>query len=141
MCLPKPWLTSNIVYDLLLLENQVPFFVLERLFNLSLFWTIHISLLKVTLYPLSHNWLMPNRLCFNPLTSKKFMGCPFQGIPCTCEFHDPLFHRNNKWWLLHNIQSFFLWNHVHICLWGFFALLGRDSFTCFSREWCMDESL
>lgn len=35
MCLLKPWLTSNIACDLLLLENQVPFFVLERLFNLS----------------------------------------------------------------------------------------------------------
>ncbi|KAG5021011.1 hypothetical protein JHK87_016866 [Glycine soja] len=35
MCLLKPWLTSNIACDLLLLENQVPFFVLKRLFNLS----------------------------------------------------------------------------------------------------------
>ena len=35
MCLSKPWLSNNIMYDLLLLENQVPFFVLERLFNLS----------------------------------------------------------------------------------------------------------
>ncbi|KAG5047580.1 hypothetical protein JHK86_016986 [Glycine max] len=35
MCLSKPWLSNNIMYDLLLLENQVPFFVLESLFNLS----------------------------------------------------------------------------------------------------------
>lgn len=31
----KPWLASNIRLDLLLLENQLPFFVLENLFNLS----------------------------------------------------------------------------------------------------------
>jgi len=31
----KPWLTTNIRLDLLLLENQLPFFVLENLFNLS----------------------------------------------------------------------------------------------------------
>ncbi|XP_004501312.1 UPF0481 protein At3g47200 [Cicer arietinum] len=31
----KPWLASNIRLDLLLLENQLPFFVLENIFNLS----------------------------------------------------------------------------------------------------------
>ncbi|CAJ1973734.1 unnamed protein product [Sphenostylis stenocarpa] len=31
----KPWLTTSIRIDLLLLENQLPFFVLENLFNLS----------------------------------------------------------------------------------------------------------
>ncbi|XP_027332179.1 UPF0481 protein At3g47200-like [Abrus precatorius] len=29
----KPWLTSNIRLDLLLLENQLPFFVLEKIYN------------------------------------------------------------------------------------------------------------
>ncbi|XP_020213666.1 UPF0481 protein At3g47200 [Cajanus cajan] len=31
----KPWLTTNIRLDLLLLENQLPYFMLEDLFNLS----------------------------------------------------------------------------------------------------------
>ncbi|XP_045806406.1 UPF0481 protein At3g47200-like [Trifolium pratense] len=31
----KPWLASNIRLDLLLLENQLPFFVIEKIFNLS----------------------------------------------------------------------------------------------------------
>ncbi|KAG5033358.1 hypothetical protein JHK82_016922 [Glycine max] len=35
MCLSIHRLRDSIAYDLLLLENQVPFFVLERLFNLS----------------------------------------------------------------------------------------------------------
>ncbi|KAK7395166.1 hypothetical protein VNO78_15712 [Psophocarpus tetragonolobus] len=33
--LSKPWLDNAIRYDLLLLENQIPFFVLKSLFNLS----------------------------------------------------------------------------------------------------------
>ncbi|KAJ1410970.1 hypothetical protein SESBI_21504 [Sesbania bispinosa] len=32
----KPWLSTNIRLDLLLLENQLPFFVLDSLFNLSI---------------------------------------------------------------------------------------------------------
>jgi hypothetical protein len=31
----KPWLASNIRLDLLLLENQLPFFVIEKIFDLS----------------------------------------------------------------------------------------------------------
>ncbi|XP_058780995.1 UPF0481 protein At3g47200-like [Vicia villosa] len=31
----KPWLASNIRLDLLLLENQLPFFVVEKIFNIS----------------------------------------------------------------------------------------------------------
>ncbi|KAK7276807.1 hypothetical protein RIF29_17953 [Crotalaria pallida] len=31
----KPWLTSHIKLDLLLLENQLPFFILEKLYNLA----------------------------------------------------------------------------------------------------------
>lgn len=31
----KPWLNTNIRLDLLLLENQIPFFILQGLFNLS----------------------------------------------------------------------------------------------------------
>ena len=48
MCLSKPWLSNNIMYDLLLLENQVPFFVLERLFNLSFSSRGGPSFLKLT---------------------------------------------------------------------------------------------
>ncbi|KAL5175423.1 UPF0481 protein [Glycine soja] len=32
----KPWLTTNVRLDLLLLENQLPFFVLDHLFDLSM---------------------------------------------------------------------------------------------------------
>ncbi|KAG5034235.1 hypothetical protein AAZX31_04G066800 [Glycine max] len=32
----KPWLTTNVRLDLLLLENQLPFFVLDHLFGLSM---------------------------------------------------------------------------------------------------------
>lgn len=35
VCLSTPWLQGSIRIDLLLLENQLPFFVLDRLFNLS----------------------------------------------------------------------------------------------------------
>ncbi|CAJ1973737.1 unnamed protein product [Sphenostylis stenocarpa] len=34
-CLSSPWLSNTIRYDLLLLENQLPFFVLQELFSLS----------------------------------------------------------------------------------------------------------
>jgi hypothetical protein len=34
--LRKPWLLSGIGYDLMLLENQVPFFILEKLYMLAL---------------------------------------------------------------------------------------------------------
>ncbi|MED6123387.1 hypothetical protein PIB30_048685 [Stylosanthes scabra] len=32
----KPWVVKRVMYDLILLENQVPFFVLEKLYNLAL---------------------------------------------------------------------------------------------------------
>ncbi|KAL2346775.1 hypothetical protein Fmac_000775 [Flemingia macrophylla] len=35
VCLETPWLSTAIVQDLLLLENQLPFFVLDHLFNIS----------------------------------------------------------------------------------------------------------
>ncbi|KAL2346771.1 hypothetical protein Fmac_000771 [Flemingia macrophylla] len=36
VCLSTPWLVNSIHKDMLLLENQVPFFVLDHLFNLSI---------------------------------------------------------------------------------------------------------
>ncbi|KAL2346784.1 hypothetical protein Fmac_000784 [Flemingia macrophylla] len=36
VCLSTPWLRASIRGDMLLLENQVPFFVLDHLFNLSI---------------------------------------------------------------------------------------------------------
>ncbi|KAL2346781.1 hypothetical protein Fmac_000781 [Flemingia macrophylla] len=36
VCLSAPWLETSIYLDMLLLENQVPFFVLDHLFNLSI---------------------------------------------------------------------------------------------------------
>ncbi|RDY03331.1 UPF0481 protein, partial [Mucuna pruriens] len=33
--LQKPWMTTEIYHDLILLENQLPFFVLEELYNLT----------------------------------------------------------------------------------------------------------
>ncbi|MED6148865.1 hypothetical protein PIB30_057085 [Stylosanthes scabra] len=33
--LSKPWMTIQVIYDLILLENQVPFFVYDKIYNLA----------------------------------------------------------------------------------------------------------
>ncbi|WVZ19954.1 hypothetical protein V8G54_007276, partial [Vigna mungo] len=43
-CLSAPWLDNIIACDLVLLENQVPFFVLDKLFSISSeFWATYES--------------------------------------------------------------------------------------------------
>ena len=49
--------------------------------DLSLFCTMHSSLLKETWYPLSHNWLITSRLCFNLSTNKTVLIGWDGGIP------------------------------------------------------------
>ncbi|KAL2346768.1 hypothetical protein Fmac_000768 [Flemingia macrophylla] len=41
VCLSTPWLVNSIDQDMVLLENQVPFFVLDHLFNLSIYASAH----------------------------------------------------------------------------------------------------
>ncbi|CAK8568647.1 unnamed protein product [Lathyrus sativus] len=47
----KPWLIGNIKFDLLLLENQLPFFVVEKIFNISFSANTNIpSFLELTFF-------------------------------------------------------------------------------------------
>ncbi|KAF7817236.1 UPF0481 protein [Senna tora] len=63
----KPWLTTTMRLDLLLLENQLPFFVLERLYNLAFASSMsnnskHPSFLELTF----DYFVYYNRLDLNP---------------------------------------------------------------------------
>jgi hypothetical protein len=51
----KPWMISDVSRDMCLLENQLPFFILEELIKLSKIWC-PISLNELTFVFLTHRW-------------------------------------------------------------------------------------
>ncbi|XLR29574.1 UPF0481 protein At3g47200-like [Arachis ipaensis] len=57
----SPWLWPYLKHDLLMLENQVPFFVLEKLYNLAFPSTSNPSLLTLTRYILPRVIISGNR--------------------------------------------------------------------------------
>ncbi|XP_015973139.1 UPF0481 protein At3g47200-like [Arachis duranensis] len=57
----SPWLSNCLEYDLLMLENQVPFFVLEKLYNLAFPSTSNPSLLTLTYHILPRGIISGNR--------------------------------------------------------------------------------
>ncbi|KAG5021023.1 hypothetical protein JHK87_016878 [Glycine soja] len=87
MCLSNPRLTNTIVYDLSLLENQVPFFVLERLFDLSFSSQGGNSFLKLTFHFFQE--FNRSRLNFNNINRIRH----FTDLIRTVHLQDPLPHK------------------------------------------------
>ncbi|CAL2234811.1 unnamed protein product [Prunus armeniaca] len=82
----KPWVLQNILPDMLMLENQLPFFILEDIYNLSGAQTVEPSIIELSYRTLHLLDLVTSKAEGPPNSTPKKNGGP-QSTPSMTKLH------------------------------------------------------